>query len=57
MNISLPLSVSTNVLGVQRNCLIEMVLLGTHNIYFGREKRKSIFCDTLLTKGLHRTVT
>ena len=41
----------TYVLGVQKNHLIETVLLSTHNIAFGWEIRK-IFFVTLLTKGL-----
>ena len=31
------LSVSTYVLGAQKNRLIETVVLSTHNIYFGKE--------------------
>ena len=46
------LSVSTYVLGAQKNCLIETVLLSTHNIIFGWEIRKLIFWYALLTKGL-----
>ena len=43
----------TYPLGAQKNCLIETILLSTHNICFGGEIRKSIFCYALLTKGLH----
>ena len=32
--------------------VIQMVLLSTHNICFGWERRKLFFCDTLLTKSL-----
>ena len=39
-------------LDAQKNRLIETVLLSTHNICFGREIRKIIFCDTLLSGGL-----
>ena len=31
-----------NVMGAQKKCLIEMVLLSTYNIYFGGEIRKKI---------------
>ena len=38
------LSVSFNMcFGAQKNSLIETVLLSTHNIRFGREKRKLVF--------------
>ena len=40
------LSVKTSVLGAQKNRLIETVLLSTHNIRFGLEKRKSFFLIT-----------
>ena len=36
-------SVITSVLGAQKNRLIETVLLSTHNICFGLERRKFIF--------------
>ena len=37
-------SVLTDVLGAQKNCLIETVLLSTHNIYFGlAEKEENHF--------------
>ena len=36
-------SVKTYVLGTQKNCLIETVLLSTHNICFGWEIRKLNF--------------
>ena len=36
VNIFLPISLA-HVLGAQKNCLIETVLLSTHNIYIGRE--------------------
>ena len=39
------------VLGAQKNCLIEAVLLSTHNIYFGLEIDKKNWY-ALLTKGL-----
>ena len=45
-------SVLTYVLGAQKNCLNETVLLSTHNICFGREIRKINFWYTLFTKGL-----
>ena len=45
-------SVLTYVLGVQKNRLIETVLLSTHNICFGLEIRKLNFWYTLLTKVL-----
>ena len=44
-------SVLTNVLGAQKNRLIETVLLSTHNICLGLEIRKKIWY-TLLTKVL-----
>ena len=37
--------------GAQKNCLIETILLSTHNICFGREIRKIIFNYTLLFGG------
>ena len=40
------------VLDAQKNCLTETMLLNTHNIYFGREIRKLMFCYALLLKGL-----
>ena len=40
------------VLGAQKNCLIETVLLSTHNICFGGEIRKIIFQYALLSGGL-----
>ena len=36
----------------QKNRLIETVLLSTHNICFGREIRKIVFCYALLSGGL-----
>ena len=51
VNIFLPIFLAY-VLGAQKNRLIEMVLLSTHNIYFGWEIRKSFFCYALLTKVL-----
>ena len=42
LNIFLPISL-TYVLGVQKNHLIETVLLSTHNIYFGLEIGKIMF--------------
>ena len=45
-------SVLTCVLVAQKNSLIETVLLSTHNICFGWEIRKIIFCYTLLSGGL-----
>ena len=46
-----PQSIKTFVLGAQKNCLIETVLLSTHNICFGREIRKNIFLYTLLSRS------
>ena len=40
------------VLGVQKNYLIETVLLSTHNICFGGEIRKLFLGYALLTKVL-----
>ena len=45
-------SVLTYVLGAQKNCLIETVILSAHNICFGWEIRKLKFRYTLLTKVL-----
>ena len=39
--------------GALNNCLIETVLLSTHNKYFDREIRKLILCYALLTKCLN----
>ena len=39
-------------MGAQKHCLIEMVLLSTHNICFGSEIRKLFLCYALLTKVL-----
>ena len=39
-------------MGAQKNRLIETVLLSTHNICFGWEIRKLVFCYAFLTKGL-----
>ena len=39
-------------LGAQKNCLIETVLLNTHNIYFGCEITKIVFHITLLSGDL-----
>ena len=39
-------------MGSQKNCLIGMVLLGTHNICFGTDIRKIMFDYTLLSNGL-----
>ena len=44
--------VLTCVLGAQKNCLIETVLLSTYNICLGWEIRKTIFIYTLLSGGL-----
>ena len=41
MNIFLPI-ISNIVLGAQKNCLIEIILLSTFNICFGREIIKII---------------
>ena len=41
--------VLTYVLGAQKNCLIEIVLLSTHNICFGWEIRKIIFSMQVVT--------
>ena len=38
MNIFLPISFKIYVLGAQKNCLIETVLLSTHNIDVSVEK-------------------
>ena len=47
-------SISLNMcLGVQKNHLIETVLLSTHNIGFGWERIKIIFSYTLLSGGLN----
>ena len=43
----------TCVLGVQKNYLIETVLLSTHNICFGWEIRKIILNNPLLSRDLH----
>ena len=43
-------------LGAQKNCLIETVLLSTHNICFGWEIRKLFFWYALLTKGLDKAI-
>ena len=45
-------SIQTCVLGAQKTCNNEMVLLSNHNIRFGREIRKIIFINTLLSEGL-----
>ena len=42
-------------LGAQKNCLIEKVLLSTHNICFGLEIRIKIFWYPFLTKALAST--
>ena len=45
-------SFQSYVLGAQKNCLIETVLLSTHNICSGWEIRKSIFnCTVTITGG------
>ena len=44
-------SFKTCVLGAQKNRLIETVLLSTHNICFGWERRKIIFSYALLSGG------
>ena len=44
------------ILGVQKDCLIETVILSTHNndiMCFGSEIRKVFFCYTFLTKVLN----
>ena len=48
------LSITLNiyVLGAQKNCLTETVLLSTHNICFSLEIRKLIFNYALVSKGL-----
>ena len=43
-------SVLTHVLGAQKKCLIETVLLSKHNICFGWEIRKIIFNYALILK-------
>ena len=45
-------SILTCVLGAQKNCLSEMVLLSTHNKCFGWEIRKLFFEYALLSRGL-----
>ena len=45
-------AIKTYVLGAQKNRLIEMVLLSTHNICFGLEIRKIIFSYAHLSGGL-----
>ena len=45
-------SIKTFVLGTQKNRLIEMLLLSSHNICFGGEVRKSILDYALLSEGL-----
>ena len=45
-------SILTSVLGAQKNRLIETVLMSTHNICFGCEKRKLIFQYALLSGSL-----
>ena len=47
-------SIKACVLGAQKNRLIEMVLLSTHNICFGLEIRKIIFKYTLLSGGMDK---
>ena len=48
-------SIETYVLGAQKNRLIETVLLITHNICFGREMKKIVFQNGLLS-GLRLNV-
>ena len=43
----------TYVLGVQKNRLVETVLLSTHNIFIGWGIRKLNLWHVLLTKGLN----
>ena len=45
-------SIKTCVLGAQKNHLIEMVLLCTHDIYFGREIKKIVVEYALFSGGL-----
>ena len=42
----------TLVLGAEKNCLIDKVLLSTHNMCWLRNK-KITFCCILLSKGLN----
>ena len=49
-------SVKTCVLVAQKTCLIETVLMSTHNICFGWEIRKIFFNYTLLSGGLAKGV-
>ena len=52
-DVTIFLPISFNIcLGAQKNHLIETVLLSTHNICFGGEKRKLNFRYVLLTKVL-----
>ena len=39
-------------MGAKKNCLIEMVLLSTHNMFWLRNMKKKLFGYALLTKGL-----
>ena len=56
MNITSDTAVLTDVLGAQKNRLIETVLLSTHNICFGWEIRKLNFRYTLLTKVMRKPI-
>ena len=48
------LSISLSyVLDAQKNRLIDIILLSTHNICFGRKIKKIIFGYTLLSGSLH----
>ena len=42
----------TSVLGAEKNRLIEMVILSTHNICFGKEIRKIIIKYKFLSGGI-----
>ena len=50
-------SILTCVLDAQKNCLIETILLSTHNICIGLEIRKIIFQCADLSGGQHTVKT
>ena len=52
-----PEKVSTYVLGAQKNHLIEMVLLSTHNICFDSELRNLIFDTQPLKVQFYRVMS
>ena len=56
-NVNIFLSISLNIcLDTQNNCLIETVLLSTHNIHFVWKITKWIFSHALLSGGLTRYI-